>query len=117
MEGKDEENYVVLRAERNFVLLNRYPYSTGHVLIAPYEHAATLEETDSGTLEELMRLGQRVEIALRDQLIQGRVVARSPGAGLVMTSITGRPFPHRGRWEPSRARPRPRRRRTSRGAR
>jgi ATP adenylyltransferase len=64
-EAKDEENYVVLRAARNFVVLNRYPYSTGHVLIAPYEHAATLEATDPGTLEELMRLARRVEAALR----------------------------------------------------
>jgi len=64
-EAKDEENYVVLRAARNFVLLNRYPYSSGHVLIAPYEHTATLEATQAETLEELMRLTQRVEGALR----------------------------------------------------
>jgi ATP adenylyltransferase len=64
-ETKDQENYVVLRAARNFVLLNRYPYSTGHLLIAPYAHSATLEEADPATLEELMRLAQRAEIALR----------------------------------------------------
>lgn len=63
-DAKDQENYVVLRGARNFVLLNRYPYSTGHVLIAPYEHVATLEEADTATLEELMRLAQRVERAL-----------------------------------------------------
>ena len=64
-EAKDQENYVVLRGERNFVLLNRYPYSSGHLMIAPYEHTATMENADVATLEELIRLAQRVEMALR----------------------------------------------------
>ena len=57
--GNDAQNLVVLRAERSFVLLNRYPYSTGHLMIAPYAHVATLEEADSGTLAEVMHLAQR----------------------------------------------------------
>jgi ATP adenylyltransferase len=61
----DAQNLVVLRAERSFVLLNRYPYSTGHVLIAPYAHVDTLEAADTATLEEIMRLAQRCESALR----------------------------------------------------
>lgn len=60
----DAENLVVLRAERSFVLLNRYPYSTGHLMIAPYTHVATLEAAESGTLEQIMRLAQRCEAAL-----------------------------------------------------
>ena len=56
---------MVLRAERSFVLLNRYPYSTGHLMIAPYAHVATLEEADGGTLEEIMHLAQRCAAALR----------------------------------------------------
>lgn len=64
-EAKDRENYVVLRGERNFVLLNRYPYSSGHLMVAPYEHVATLEAADPATLEELIRLAQRAEKALR----------------------------------------------------
>ena len=63
--SEDAQNLLVLRAERSFVLLNRYPYSTGHLMIAPYAHVATLEEADSGTLEEIMRLAQRCEAALR----------------------------------------------------
>ena len=61
----DERNLLVLRAERNFIVLNRYPYSTGHLMIAPYAHVATLEEADTDTLEEMMRLAQRSEAALR----------------------------------------------------
>ncbi len=61
----DERNLLVLRAERNFIVLNRYPYSTGHLMIAPYVHVATLEQADTRTLEEMMRLAQRSEAALR----------------------------------------------------
>ena len=61
----DAENLVVLRAERSFVLLNRYPYSTGHLMIAPYAHVASLEEAETAALEEVMRLAQRCDAALR----------------------------------------------------
>jgi ATP adenylyltransferase len=55
-----------LRAERNFLLLNLYPYTNGHLMIAPYEHVATLEEADPATLEEMMRLTARAQKALRE---------------------------------------------------
>ena len=61
----DRANYVVLRAQHNFVLLNLYPYTTGHLMIAPYEHVATLSEAHPETLAEMMRLTQRAEQALR----------------------------------------------------
>src|SRR5580704_441410 len=37
-ESKDKDNYVLLRAERNYVLLNRFPYTSGHLMIVPYTH-------------------------------------------------------------------------------
>lgn len=85
--NEDAVNLVVLRAERSFVLLNRYPYSTGHLMIAPYAHAATLEETESATLEEMMRLAQRCETALRqvyhpDGLNFGFNIGQAAGAGI-----------------------------------
>ena len=61
----DRGNYVVLRAERNFVLLNLYPYTSGHLMIAPYEHVATLGEAHPDTLAEMMRLTRHAEQALR----------------------------------------------------
>jgi ATP adenylyltransferase len=61
----DAQNLVVLRAERSFVLLNRYPYSTGHLMIAPYAHVGRLEDAETATLEEIMRVAQRCESALR----------------------------------------------------
>jgi len=77
----------VLRAERSFILLNRYPYTTGHLMIAPYAHVATLEETEAATLEEIMRLAQRAEKALRavyrpSGLNLGFNIGESAGAGI-----------------------------------
>ena len=63
--GKDEENLVVFRAERNFVLLNLYPYNNGHIMIAPFEHVATLEEAAEETVLEMMRVVKAAEGILR----------------------------------------------------
>ena len=42
-ENHDPENYIIYRGRLNFVLLNLYPYTNGHLMIAPYQHVATLE--------------------------------------------------------------------------
>jgi ATP adenylyltransferase len=64
-EPDDKKNHVLWRAERSFALLNRYPYTSGHLMIAPYAHVATLEQADPRDLEEVIRLAQRAEAALR----------------------------------------------------
>jgi ATP adenylyltransferase len=84
---QDKDNYVLLRAEHNYVLLNRYPYTSGHLMIAPYAHVATLEETDPKILEEMMRLAQRAEAALRAIYHPGGVnvginIGKAAGAGV-----------------------------------
>jgi ATP adenylyltransferase len=86
-ETADKSNYVLLRAERNFVLLNRYPYSSGHLMIAPNAHVATLEEAEATTLEEMMRLAQRAEAALRAIYHPGGInvginIGKAAGAGV-----------------------------------
>ena len=62
---EDRENLVVLRAEHNFVLLNLYPYTSGHLMIAPYAHVATLDEAAPAALAEMMSLAARAERAFR----------------------------------------------------
>ena len=57
-ENLDAENYIIHRGRKNFLLLNLYPYTTGHLLIAPYEHAATLEAAAEETLAEMMSLAR-----------------------------------------------------------
>jgi len=55
-ESKDRENYILYRGQRCFIMLNIYPYNNGHLMIAPYQHAASVEDLDEETLTELMLL-------------------------------------------------------------
>lgn len=86
-ETDDKANHVLLRAERNFVLLNAFPYTSGHVMIAPYEHVATLEQADPITLQETILLARRMETVLRkvyraDGMNLGFNIGQSAGAGI-----------------------------------
>jgi ATP adenylyltransferase len=63
---KDDENFVVYRGKLNFVVLNLYPYTTGHMMVVPYEHVDTLEATTQETLEEMIVLTQQAQRHLRE---------------------------------------------------
>ncbi|MBA3331761.1 MAG: HIT domain-containing protein [Actinobacteria bacterium] len=54
--GDDEERLVVARGERAFVLLNKFPYSSGHLLVAPLRHTGDFAALDDGEALELHRL-------------------------------------------------------------
>jgi ATP adenylyltransferase len=58
-EDSDEENLIVHRGEGCFVILNLFPYTNGHLMVAPYEHIAKLQELNPAVLTEMMGLGQR----------------------------------------------------------
>ena len=86
--GRDEENYIVYRAERNYVILNAFPYTSGHVMVVPYEHVPTPEEARDETLTEMMLLTRRCVVCLRsvyrpDGLNLGMNIGESAGAGVV----------------------------------
>ena len=55
----DEANLIVHRGERSFVILNLFPYTNGHLVVAPYAHLGRLQELGSETLAEMMALAQR----------------------------------------------------------
>jgi len=55
----DEGNLIVHRGERSFVILNLFPYTNGHLMVAPYAHLGRLQELGSETLAEMMALAQR----------------------------------------------------------
>jgi len=50
------ENLIVVRAHSNFVILNRYPYTSGHLMVVPYVHAAVLDGFDVATRSEMIEL-------------------------------------------------------------
>jgi ATP adenylyltransferase len=64
--ANDEKNFVVYRALHNFVVLNLYPYTVGHLLIVPYEHAAELDAASKEITDELMDLTKRAQTVLRN---------------------------------------------------
>jgi ATP adenylyltransferase len=86
-ENRDRENYILLRARHNFVLLNLYPYTNGHLMIAPYEHVPTLEEARPETLSEMIALTREAEMHLRrvyrpKGLNLGMNIGETAGAGV-----------------------------------
>jgi ATP adenylyltransferase len=60
----DEANLVVFRGEHAYVLLNLYPYNSGHLMIAPYEHVGDIRALDAVVGAELFALCQRTVDAL-----------------------------------------------------
>jgi ATP adenylyltransferase len=62
--ARDRENLVLYRGRSTFVLLNLFPYTTGHVLVTPYAHVANLDQISAETLTEMMELVQRLQTVL-----------------------------------------------------
>jgi ATP adenylyltransferase len=83
----DEKAQIVLRGKLNFVILNKFPYTTGHVMVVPYAHIGDLGVADPATLEEMMLMAQRVQIALAgvykpEGFNLGMNLGRCAGAGV-----------------------------------
>jgi ATP adenylyltransferase len=84
----DRNTLIVLRGAKNFIILNRYPYTSGHVMVVPYEHVADLSAVDPATLAEMMALTQRVQSALArtyhpEGYNLGMNLGRAAGAGVI----------------------------------
>jgi len=60
----DAKSFIILRAQKNFVILNRFPYTTGHLMIVPFAHVADLSGCDAETLAEMMALARDAQLAL-----------------------------------------------------
>ena len=86
-EHRDAENLIVHRARLNFIVLNRYPYTSGHLMVVPYQHAASLESVDPDALTEMILLVRQAETHLRanyrpDGLNMGINIGKAAGAGV-----------------------------------
>lgn len=86
-EGEDESRFILHRAAHNFVVLNIYPYISGHLLIVPYEHIPELDAAPKEVTDEMMDLTKHCQTALRETYSPhgfnlGMNLGRAAGAGV-----------------------------------
>ncbi|HMK55790.1 MAG TPA: HIT domain-containing protein [Dissulfurispiraceae bacterium] len=55
-EDNDRDNLILYRDKSVFVMMNKYPYNNGHLMVLPYIHTSSLDGLDTGTLGDLMRI-------------------------------------------------------------
>ena len=87
LETTDAANLILYRGKHNFVIMNRYPYSSGHLMVAPYRHTSLLESLSSEELLEHFGLVQKCITIIRrlwnpDGFNMGMNMGRIAGAGI-----------------------------------
>ena len=85
--ANDEKNFVLHRGNHTFVILNLYPYISGHLMIAPYAHVGELDAAAKEATDEMMDLAKRCQTTLRevyrpDGFNLGMNLGRAAGAGI-----------------------------------
>ncbi|HVB34651.1 MAG TPA: HIT domain-containing protein [Patescibacteria group bacterium] len=85
--GDDAQALILLRGRKNFVILNRFPYTSGHCMIVPFAHVPDLAGCDLDTLAETMELTRRVQVVLEGLYHPqgynlGMNLGRAAGAGV-----------------------------------
>lgn len=81
------ENLILFRGKKNYVILNRFPYTNGHLMIVPFDHKASLEQLDSETRAEMMELTARGIHVLKSEYCPqgfnlGINIGEAAGAGI-----------------------------------
>lgn len=61
----DRERLVLFRSKEAFVIMNKYPYNNGHLMVVPYLHASALGELSASTLDDMMRLTSLCTVCLK----------------------------------------------------
>lgn len=84
---RDDQNFILFRGELNFVILNIFPYTSGHLLIAPYQHLSNFLECSPEQSGEMIELAKRCQLALGkvyepDGFNLGMNLGRCAGAGV-----------------------------------
>lgn len=88
IENLDEkESLVVKKLDKAFIIMNRYPYSNGHVMVAPIRHVGSIEDLEDGEILEMFRLIKVLSSIFREDfkaegLNIGLNIGRAAGAGL-----------------------------------
>lgn len=82
------ENLIAFRGKLAYVILNRFPYTSGHLMVVPFEHIPTLEELGSFARAEMMELTSRCMTVLREiykpqGFNMGANIGKAAGAGVL----------------------------------
>lgn len=83
----DKANLILYRSSQSFIILNRFPYTSGHLMAAPNRHVASLDELSEGEMVELMALLKQSMLILKKALRPegfnvGMNMGRVAGAGI-----------------------------------
>lgn len=83
----DTQNFIIGRGETCFVVLNAFPYTSGHAMVVPYEHVDELQKLPRAAAEEMMFTTQKLERILRelyqpDGINLGMNIGKAAGAGV-----------------------------------
>jgi ATP adenylyltransferase len=87
MENKDSENFILYRGEKNFVIMNAFPYNPGHLMVVPYRHIGKLEDMTFDERNNHYEIVSRAVSILRescksDNFNLGMNLGRAAGAGI-----------------------------------
>ncbi len=83
----DEEAGIVFRGKHCFIIINAFPYTSGHVMVVPYQHLDQLQNLPDSAAQEMMSLSQKTEAVLRelyhpDGVNLGMNIGKAAGAGI-----------------------------------
>jgi ATP adenylyltransferase len=86
-DSDDQKNLIVRRGKHSFVILNRYPYTSGHLMIAPYAHVSRLNDAPLEAVDEIVLFTRQSEVVLEeayrpDGINLGMNLGHAAGAGI-----------------------------------
>jgi len=81
---KDRENLILFRGEKNFVIMNYYPYNNGHLMIVPYRHISDLSDLTEQEQHEMMAL-----VIKADSILRKALKAQGSNIGMNLGSVAG----------------------------
>ncbi len=88
LKKEDSDSFILFRGEKNFIIMNLYPYTPGHLMIAPFRHIQNFEDSEKEESNEMMELAKASIKILKnyfspDGFNVGMNIGKSAGAGEV----------------------------------
>lgn len=86
-QNKDKENLIIYRSKHNFVIMNRYPYNNGHIMVVPYIHTSSFDNLNDEVLLDFMKVTQHSVNSIKKAFMPdgfniGINIGRIAGAGM-----------------------------------